>query len=169
MKPHERRRSQSGEAPAQPEGAFRNRIVGHGFEAPDQLLASPWTWRIHPHTQEAALEGLLTEVGWVRHILVNRLSGHVVDGHLRVALAISRGEVSVPVEYVELEPDEERKILASLDPLAGMAVTDHAQLAALLQEVRTDDEGLRAMFAKLSDEDKQTARCPECGAILKPS
>lgn len=32
--------------------AWRNRIVGYGEEAPEQLLASPWNWRIHPGHQQ---------------------------------------------------------------------------------------------------------------------
>ena len=31
-------------------------------------------------------------VGWVQQVLVNRRTGFVVDGHARVALALSRGE-----------------------------------------------------------------------------
>ena len=31
-----------------PTAAWRNRIIGTGEEAPDQLLANPANWRIHP-------------------------------------------------------------------------------------------------------------------------
>ena len=47
------------------ETAWRNRIVGHGEEAPDQLLANPANWRLHPREQQQALAGALAEVGWV--------------------------------------------------------------------------------------------------------
>ena len=94
--------------------AWRNRIVGHGDVAPDQLLANPRNWRTHLRAQQRALAGALTEVGWVPQVLVNRTTGNLVDGHLRVELAISRGEPTVPVTYVELTEDEERVVLASL-------------------------------------------------------
>ena len=42
---------------------LRNRIVGSGEEAPEKLLLNPKNWRTHSAEQEAALEGLLTEVG----------------------------------------------------------------------------------------------------------
>lgn len=71
---------------------YRNRIVGSGTENPTQLLANPKNFRIHPATQEAALAGVLNEVGWVSPVLVNRLTGFVIDGHLRVAHAISANE-----------------------------------------------------------------------------
>lgn len=130
---------------------WRNRIVGHGEEAPDQLLANPRNWRIHPKAQQEALAGMLGQVGWVQDVIVNRRTGHVVDGHLRVALAISRGEPAVPVVYVDLEEEEERLVLAALDPLAAMAGTDKDVLAVLVGEVRVGDEALAAMLAALAD------------------
>lgn len=132
-------------------GAWRNRIVGHGEEPPDQLLANPGNWRVHPKPQQDALAGVLSEVGWVQDVIVNRVTGHVVDGHLRVSLAISRGEPAVPVVYVELSPEEERLVLASLDPLAAMAVTDAEKLNELLGEVKSGDRALNEMLASLSE------------------
>lgn len=129
---------------------WNNRIVGHGEEAPDQLLANPRNWRIHPKAQQEALAGLLGQVGWVQDVIVNRRTGHVVDGHLRVALAISRQEPSVPVVYVDLDEGEERLVLAALDPLAAMAGTDKAVLAGLVGEARVDDEGLAAVLRGLA-------------------
>jgi hypothetical protein len=45
------------------------------------------------------MAGALSEVGWVAGVLVNRTTGHVVHGHLRVELALSRNEPTVPVAY----------------------------------------------------------------------
>jgi hypothetical protein len=51
-------------ATAEPASPWRNRIIGHGEEAPDQLLANPRNWRIHPKAAtracgqvEAVLDG----------------------------------------------------------------------------------------------------------------
>jgi len=57
---------------------WRNRIVGSGEEAPDQLLVNPGNWRLHPRNQQAALAGALDTVGWVQQILVNQRTGFVV-------------------------------------------------------------------------------------------
>ena len=100
------------------------------MEDPEQLLANPKNWRIHPKAQQDALAGVLAEVGWVQDIIVNKRTGFVVDGHARVALAISAGE-RVPVVYVDLSENEEALILATLDPLSAMAVTDEDLLAGL--------------------------------------
>jgi ParB-like chromosome segregation protein Spo0J len=169
--------------------AWRNRIIGHGEEAPDQLLANPRNWRIHPKAQQDALAGVLDQVGWVQDVIVNQQTGHVVDGHARVAIAISRNEPSVPVVYVDLSEDEEALILATLDPLSAMAATDREQLSELLAEISTGDAAVQAMLDQLArdqgisppdfqpvgiDEQgrldqKAHVVCPECGHDFVPS
>ncbi len=134
---------------AAPTASWRNRITGSGEEAPDQLLANPANWRIHPKAQQDALAGALDAVGWVQQVLVNRSSGFVVDGHARVALALSRGEPTVPVLYVDLAPEEEALVLATLDPIGAMAGRDDEKLKALLADVTVDDAGLLALLGDL--------------------
>ncbi len=134
---------------ASPTTGWRNRITGFGEEAPDQLLANPANWRIHPKAQQDALAGALDVVGWVQQVLVNRNTGFVVDGHARIALALSRGEPSVPVLYVDLSPEEEALVLATLDPIGAMAGRDEEKLRALLAEVTVDDAGLLALLGDL--------------------
>lgn len=104
--------------------------------------ANPRNWRIHPHEQEQALTAVLDKVGWVQRVIVNKRTGFVVDGHLRVAAAISRSEKSVPVLYIDLSEAEEKAVLASLDPIAAMAGCDNEKLAELLQDVEAGMPGL---------------------------
>ncbi len=131
-------------------GTWRNRIVGSGEEAPDQLLANPRNWRVHGAAQRDALRGSLDTVGWVAPLMVNQRTGFVVDGHARIEEAISRGERTVPVLYVDLSPEEEALILATFDPLTAMASASTERLAELLAEVTVDDEGLRRLLAQLA-------------------
>jgi len=158
---------------------WRNRITAHGQEVPNQLLANPRNWRIHPQAQQDALAGLLDQVGWVQDVIVNKRTGHVVDGHLRVSLAISRGEQTIPVVYVDLDEAEEALVLASLDPLAAMAVTDEDALRELIAGADAASEALQALLDGATQsapaveppdafpsygEDIETAyRCPSCG------
>lgn len=135
---------------------WQNRIVGEDVVDADQLLANPTNWRIHPKHQQAALTGVLDSVGWVQRVIVNQRTGHVIDGHLRASLAISRGE-QVPVLYVDLDDDEERLILATMDPLAAMAATDAEMLEDLLRGLGDtalvqDDEGLRELLGAIAGE-----------------
>jgi DNA modification methylase len=136
-----------------PTAPWRSRIVGSGEEAPDQLLANPANWRVHPKAQQDALAGALDQVGWVQQILVNQRSGFVVDGHARVALALTRGEPTVPVLYVDLDPDEEALVLATLDPIGAMAGRDDEKLRDLLAGITVDDAGLLALLGDLAGND----------------
>lgn len=134
------------------ETGWRSRIVGRGEAPPESLTSNPRNWRTHPRPQLEALAGVLSEVGWVQDVLVNRTTGYVVDGHARIQLAVSRKEPTVPVVYVELSEAEEAKVLATLDPLGAMAGADPERLAALVREVTTDDAALRGVVQALADE-----------------
>ncbi len=85
--PHDNR---PGRAPT-----WRSRIVGHGDADPQTLVAHPENWRAHPRNQRRAMAGVLDRVGWVQDVIVNRRTGRILDGHLRVALALERGEATV--------------------------------------------------------------------------
>jgi DNA modification methylase len=130
---------------------WQNRIVGSGEAAPDQLLANPNNWRVHPANQKAALAGSLDSVGWVQQVLVNLRSGFVVDGHARVALAAARHAASVPVLYIDLDPEEEALVLATLDPIGAAASADRAKLEVLLRELTPVDDALQSMLDDLAD------------------
>src|SRR5947207_12476544 len=135
-----------------PSTGWRNRIVGHADIPPAALVPNPRNWRTHPAEQQRALGGALAEVGWVAEVLVNRTTGHVVDGHLRIELALARKEPAVPVTYVELTEDEERIVLATLDPLAAMADAESSALAELLAGIEPADEALRSLLDDLARE-----------------
>jgi DNA modification methylase len=130
--------------------AWRNRIVGAGEEAPDQLVANPANWRTHPGPQREALRGSLSTVGWVQQVMVNQRTGFVIDGHARVEEALSRNEPTVPVLYVDLSPEEEALVLATLDPIGAMATRDDARLQELLSGLVVDDAGLLALLGDLA-------------------
>lgn len=116
---------------------WRNRIVGEGEEVPDQLLANPRNWRIHSKLQQMSMGAVLDNIGWIQRVLVNRTTGHVLDGHMRIAMAISEGEAAVPVEYVELTEEEESVALATFDTIGQMAAPDNEILGGLLADART--------------------------------
>ncbi len=129
-----------------------NRIVGHDEIAPDQLLANPLNYRIHPAQQQSALSGSLDNLGWIQEVLVNKNTGHVIDGHLRIQLALRNDEKLIPVTYLDLTEDEERLALLSLDPIAAMAATDKEQLETLLSQVNSDDQRVQEFLSNLAKE-----------------
>lgn len=145
-------------AKAKARDQWRNRIVGHGEQAAGQFMANPGNWRVHPKAQRQALAGVLGEVGWVQSVVVNRTTGHVVDGHARIEEALKLGdETPVPFIEVELSEDEEAKILATLDPISSMAGTDRHKLDELLQQVSTSDQALSMLIDQLHTAATQTS------------
>jgi len=159
------------------------RIVGTGTEPASQLLANPQNWRIHPKPQQKAMQGALNELGWIQTVLVNKTTGNMIDGHLRVALALHQGEdTPVPVTYIELSEAEESLALATLDPLSAMASADKEVLDELLRQATTDNVALQEMMTNLAkdnllmpefkeydesiaDEVEMTT-CPSCGHVF---
>ena len=71
---------------------YRSRIVGHGEKPASEFRGNPKNWRKHPKNQQAALHGVLAEVGWVQDVIVNARTGNLIDGHARVALALKQGD-----------------------------------------------------------------------------
>lgn len=121
---------------------WQNRITRYGEEAPANLRANEKNWRTHPKGQSDALEGALRKVGVVQNVIVNERSGKLIDGHLRVDMAIRSGQPTVPITYVDLSEDEEKLILATIDPVTGLAGTDQKLLDSLITDLRLSDLGM---------------------------
>lgn len=111
---------------------WKNRIVGFDPAVdPNELLANPENWRIHPLQQQEVLTGVFDEVGLVGGLVVNRRTNHIVDGHLRAMLALRHGQ-KLPVQYVDLSLEEERVILATYDVVTSMAASDLQKVSDLV-------------------------------------
>ena len=174
--------------PAKLDKPFNNRIVGYGEEQVDQMLANPLNFRIHPDQQQQALAGSIDDLGFIRSVTVNKRTGRVIDGHLRVTLAARSDVKSLPVEYVDLDEAEEAQALLSLDPIAAMAASDRQKIDELLHLVNSDDERVQQMMAEIAEregiippdflpvgideqgrlDEKAKVVCPECGAEFTP-
>ncbi len=114
-----------------------------------QLKPHPLNWRCHPQAQQDALRGVLAEVGYADALVARELpdgSLQLIDGHLR---AETTPEMEVPVLVVDLDDQEAAKLLAVLDPLAGMAQADNDLLAELIEQVDTDNQAVRALLDEL--------------------
>jgi DNA modification methylase len=131
---------------------WKNSIVGHAEVAPGELVANDRNFREHPRAQKAALAGAIEEIGFLRSLTVNQRSGCIIDGHLRLELALEKGEATIPVEYVDLSEEEEAVALATIDPIAAMATTNKQALEALLKDAQVRDSSLRDMLADLAQQ-----------------
>jgi len=128
---------------------WKNRIVGNGNVDPETLLAHPLNARVHPKAQRDALKGAIGDLGFIRSVTITK-DGVVVDGHLRVALALSEHQKSIPVEIVDLDEAETKEALLTLDPIAALAANDKEKLDALLREVQSGDAAVQAMLADMA-------------------
>lgn len=130
------------------------RIVSTGKSRAIDLLAHPQNWRKHGRAQVRAMDEVLETIGFVQSVVVNKRTSAgwkpgergvetVIDGHLRVLRSLARGEdTEVPVCYVDLSPDEEKLVLATLDPIGAMAGRDDELLAGLVEDITGLFEGV---------------------------
>lgn len=114
------------------ERQWRNRIVGHSEEDPQSLLANPHNWRIHTEIQRLALDSSIDQIGFIRSVTVDQSSRLIIDGHERVYIAVDRKQATVPVEWVDLNEEEMKLALLSMDGIALMAQADQLRLRDLL-------------------------------------
>lgn len=140
------------EEPAAVDGTWKDKIVGHDLVDVDSLLPHPKNWRKHPKKQNSLLAGAIEDIGFIRSVTVNRRTGRMLDGHLRVELAREAGVKKIRVEYVDLTPEEEAKALLTLDPISGLATANDDLLESLggdfqILDIKSDD--LREFIASL--------------------
>jgi hypothetical protein len=113
---------------------IRNRIKGHRRVRAGDLVPHEWNFRLHPELQKAALQALYREVGFARSLLAYELPDgrlKLIDGHLRRDLD---PDMEVDVEVLDVNEEEARTLLLSIDPLAALAETQeqlHDRLLAL--------------------------------------
>ena len=167
--------------PRDPE-KWKNRITEDVMVDPVELSANPLNWRKHPQFQKDALKDVLEKIGWVQKVVINKRTGHLVDGHLRLALAMENLEHSIPAVCIDVDECEEKILIATLDPLGALAGTDAEKLQFLIQSVGSDNGKISEMLAELAihegigklkvdfkeyddsvESEVQYLECPSCG------
>jgi ParB-like chromosome segregation protein Spo0J len=130
---------------------IRDRILELRRVRAADLVPHPQNWRMHPKRQQEALRGILAEVGFADALVARELPDgrlQLIDGHLRAETA---PEQSVPVLVLDVDEAEAAKLLASLDPLSALAMTDAGRLEELLAEFNTEHPALTKMLADLAE------------------
>lgn len=126
-----------------------------------ELRPNPRNWRVHPQRQQEALRGILAEVGYADALLARELpdgSLELIDGHLR---AETTPDALVPVLVLDVSEDEAKKLLAILDPLAGLAEQDDNALSQLLGETEFESPALRQLLAEITDAQAKPGEEPD--------
>ena len=129
---------------------LRNRIKELRYVKAGDLRDNTKNWRSHPDFQRSALEAVLAEVGIADALIAYERDGELtlIDGHLRKDLS---DDVEWPVLVLDVNDAEADKLLATLDPLAGLAEGDTEMLDSLLAQVEADEE-VSALLAAIQSE-----------------
>jgi hypothetical protein len=130
---------------------LRNRIARHVRVRAGDLVPHELNARRHPLAQRQALEALYAEVGFARSLLAYELPDgrlKLLDGHLRRQM---HPDELLEVEVLDVNDDEARKLLLSLDPLAGLADYDPTTLDRLRQATTTDSDALVNLWQSVAD------------------
>ena len=117
---------------------WNNCIAGYKTMHPDELTANDKNWREHPDLQNEAMLSLFSKIGWLQNVIWNKTTGKLLDGHLRLNLAIAHGQTEIPVTIVELTEDEENLALITYDTISAMASANSDKLQALLDSIDDD-------------------------------
>jgi DNA modification methylase len=137
------------------------------------LLPNPENYRRHPKRQVDLMRAVLAEIGYVNALMVRETADGLmlIDGHLRQSL---EPDQIVPVVILDVDAEGARKILATFDPLTGMADEDADDFAALLSSVKMQDAALQdwleeraaEMGAVYGDDDDALAMADDPGADI---
>jgi len=113
---------------------IRNRIKSHRKVRAGDLVPHEWNFRQHPESQKAGLAAIYEEVGFARSLLAYELPDgrlKLIDGHLRRDFDPDQ---EVDVEVLDVNEEDARKLLLTIDPLASLA-EQQEQIRQRLMEI----------------------------------
>lgn len=113
-----------------------NRVTGLEYIKGSELRPHPKNPRNHPDGQIKALEGALSQIGIADALVVYRAGDGVmtlIDGHCR---GEHWADLEWPCIVLDVTDEEADFILATLDPLTGLAGIDEEKMRELLESVQ---------------------------------
>lgn len=131
---------------------MRDRITGLKRVRASELVPHPENYRLHPTRQAKGINAALGRIGFADALICRELGDgklQIVDGHLRAEVS---GDELVPVLVTDLSESEAREVLATMDPLVGMAAIDEEKLQTLLESMEVeDDPEFQALLAEVDE------------------
>lgn len=131
---------------------WKSRIIGHESVDPRVLLANPKNFRTHGERQRAVMGEAIQRIGFINSVIVNKVTGKIINGHMRVDEAIFKGQESIPVVWVELTEEEEAIALATFDPISELAEVDSVILGNLLRDAVASDADIAAVMEVVAED-----------------
>jgi len=115
--------------------------INHAIE--DAPLGS---LKIHPRNANQGDFGAIQESvktnGFYGVIVANKRSGHILAGNHRYAVAKELGFERIPVAWVDVDPEEELRILIADNRTTRLGLDNEERLAELLSELALTPDGL---------------------------
>src|SRR3984957_16814811 len=124
----------------------RNRIKSHRRVRAGDLVPHEFNFRWHPDNQKHALGALYEQVGFARSLLAYELPDgrlKLIDGHLRRDFD---PDMEVNVEILDVNDEEARALLLSIDPMAELAVNQEQLQTRLMELTPAVSPELRQMW-----------------------
>ncbi len=143
----------------------RNRIKCHRRVRAGDLVPHEWNFRVHGEFQKSALGALYRDVGFARSLLAYELPDgrlKLIDGHLRRDLD---PDMEVDVEVLDVDDEEARTLLLSIDPLAELAQTQQQIHERLMATTPTDELELRNLWQATAQAVLEKSERPAPAAI----
>ncbi len=137
---------------------IKSRIVEHVKIRARDLVPHELNPRRHPPEQRKALNALYEEIGFARSVLAYRLADgrlKLIDGHLRQSMD---PDMEIEVEVLDVNDEEARQLLLSLDPLAQLADYDDRCLEKLQSLTQSSSNTLNALWANIRRRDAEVTK-----------
>ena len=136
----------------------RNRIKAHRRIRAGDLVPHELNPRTHGDAQRDALAALYQEIGFARSLLAYEVMTQdgvklkLIDGHLRQSMD---PDMEVDVEVLDVNEDEARALLLSIDPLAQLAGYNPDALDALRSSTTIQSDAIANLWAGVNASAKE--------------
>lgn len=125
---------------------WHNLIIGSELANPLALTPHPRNFYTHPMQQRKVVNAAIDDIGYVDEVVVNRTTNRIVNGHLRVELAIGNGEDTIPVTWIACDEETETRLLIFFDRIGEMAKVDGERVKGLIDQVEVETAPLQDML-----------------------
>ena len=105
--------------------------------------------KVHPPTQKRTMVSVFDEIGFAGAILVNKRTKHILDGHMRVEIAKQNMERTLPAIVIDVDEEEEKKILLSFDTVGKGANFKKDKMLKLANQLQFNNEVFEKQFKEL--------------------
>ena len=131
----------------------KNRIIEMRSVPTAELQDNKGNWRLHPQRQRKAMKSILNEVGIADVLLAyySERNGNaltLIDGHLRRSIGIDVW----PTVILDVNDADADKLIAVLDPIAGLAEVSKSELDSLLSSIHASEPDLTDFLDSLKQD-----------------